>query len=54
MYIGCEILKEACRKQFEIVGDNTSLVCILVQAFFKKPLEELKKGTSSIRKSKQR
>jgi hypothetical protein len=24
-----EILKEACRKQFEIVGDNTSLVYIV-------------------------
>jgi hypothetical protein len=30
-HIACEILKEACRKQFEIVGD-TSLVCILTQA----------------------
>jgi len=47
-HIACEILKEACRKQFEIVGDNTSLVCVLVQAFFKNSLKELKKGTSSI------
>jgi chaperonin GroEL (HSP60 family) len=43
-HIGCEILKEACQ-QFEIVGDNTSLVCILVQAFFKKLFGRIKKGT---------
>jgi chaperonin GroEL (HSP60 family) len=37
-----ELLKEACKKTFEIVGDNTTLTCVFVQAFFKK-LEELKK-----------
>jgi chaperonin GroEL len=47
-HIASEILKEACRKQFETVGDNTSLVCILVQAFFKNSLEELNKGNSAI------
>jgi hypothetical protein len=41
-------LKEACQ-QFEIVGDNTSLVCILVQV--QKTLEELKKGTSIQKKT---
>lgn len=47
-HIACEILKEACKKTFEIVGDNTTLTCVLTQAFFKYSLEELKKGTSSI------
>lgn len=47
-HIACEILKEATKKTFEIVGDNTTLTCVLVQAFFKNSLEELKKGTSSI------
>lgn len=47
-HIACELLKEACKKTFEIVGDNTTLTCVLVQAFFKYSLEELKKGTSSI------
>lgn len=47
-HIACEILKEATKKQFELVGDNTTLVCVLTQAFFKNSLEELKKGTSSI------
>jgi chaperonin GroEL len=47
-HIACELLKEACKKTFEIVGDNTTLTCVLVQAFFKNSLEELKKGTSSI------
>jgi hypothetical protein len=27
-HIACEILKEACRKQFEIVGITLPLVCI--------------------------
>ena len=47
-HIACEILKEACKKTFEVVGDGTTLTCVLVQAFFKNSLEELKKGTSSI------
>ncbi len=47
-HIACELLKEACKKTFEIVGDNTTLTCVLTQAFFKNSLEELKKGTSSI------
>ena len=47
-HIACELLKEACKKTFETVGDNTTLTCVLVQAFFKNSLEELKKGTSSI------
>lgn len=47
-HIACELLKEACKKTFEIVGDNTTLTCVLVQAFFKNSLEELNKGTSSI------
>ncbi len=47
-HIACELLKEACKKTFEIVGDNTTLTCVLTQAFFKHSLEELNKGTSSI------
>jgi len=47
-HIACEILKEATKKQFELVGDGTTLTCVLTQAFFKNSLEELKKGTSSI------
>lgn len=47
-HIASEILKEATKKTFEIVGDGTTLTCVLVQAFFKNSLEELKKGTSSI------
>jgi hypothetical protein len=40
-HIGCEILKEACRKQFEIVGDNTYL--FISPGFLQNSLEELKK-----------
>lgn len=47
-HIASEILKEATKKTFEVVGDGTTLTCVLVQAFFKNSLEELKKGTSSI------
>ena len=47
-HIACEILKEACKKTFEIVGDNTTLTCVLTQAFFTYSLEELKKGVSPI------
>ncbi|MES2864079.1 MAG: TCP-1/cpn60 chaperonin family protein [Bacteroidota bacterium] len=47
-HIASEILKEGCKKQFELVGDNTTLTCVLVQAFFTHSLEELKKGSSSI------
>lgn len=47
-HIACEILKEATKKTYEVVGDNTTLTCVLTQAFYKNSLEELKKGTSSI------
>lgn len=47
-HIACELLKEACKKTFEIVGDNTTLTCVLTQAFFRYSLEESKKGVSSI------
>lgn len=47
-HIACEILKEASKKTYETVGDNTTLVCVLTQAFFKYSLEELNKGVSSI------
>lgn len=52
-HIASEIVKEACRKQLDLVGDNTTLVCVLTQAFFKHSLEELNKGTSSIDIKKQ-
>lgn len=47
-HIASEILKEACKKQFEIVGDNTTLTCVLVQALYKNSLLELEKGVSAI------
>lgn len=47
-HIACEILKEACKKTFEIVGDNTTLTCVLTQAFFTYSLQELQSGVSSI------
>jgi chaperonin GroEL len=47
-HIATEILKEASKKTYETVGDNTTLVCVLTQAFFKNSLEELKQGVSSI------
>ena len=39
-----EVCKEATMKTFDKVGDNTSATTILVYAFFKNSLEELKKG----------
>ena len=42
------ILREACQKTFEVVGDGTTLTCVLTQAFFKNSIEELKQGVSSI------
>jgi chaperonin GroEL (HSP60 family) len=39
----CRNIKRSNKKTFEIVGDGTTLTCVLVQAFFKKLLEELKK-----------
>lgn len=42
------ILKEACKKTYENVGDSTSATCVLVQSFFKNSLEELEKGGNSI------
>ena len=47
-HIACEILREATKKTFEVVGDGTTLTCVLTQAFFKNSLEELAKGTSDI------
>lgn len=47
-HIACELLKEASKKTYETVGDNTTLVCVLTQAFYKYSLEELDKETSSI------
>jgi hypothetical protein len=44
-HIACEILKEACRKQFEIVGDTISLYITQASS---KLLRGIKKGTSSI------
>jgi chaperonin GroEL len=47
-HIASEILKEATKKTFEVVGDGTTLTCVLTQAFFKNSLDELKQGVSSI------
>jgi len=46
--IALNILKEACRKTYEVVGDNTTTSCVLVQAFFNNSIDELEKGGNSI------
>jgi len=51
-HMACELVKEACHKTFEKVGDNTTLTCVLVQAFFNYSLEELQKGINAIEISK--
>ncbi len=46
--LALEIVKEATKKTFENVGDNTSSTTILVYSFFKNSLLALKNGKSSI------
>lgn len=46
--MGCEIVKEACGKQHSAVGDNTTLVCVLTQAFFKESINSLNSGLNEI------
>lgn len=46
--MACESVKEACRKQHREIGDNTSLVCVLTQAFFQNSLKSLELGKNEI------
>lgn len=46
--MACELVKEACRKQHREVGDNTTLVCVLTQAFFQNSLKAVEKGKNEI------
>ena len=46
--IALNLLKEACRKSYEIIGDNTTTTCALVQAFFNNSLRALEEGGNSI------
>lgn len=46
--IALNILKEASKKTFEIVGDQTTTTCVLVQSFFTNSLIELENGGNSI------
>jgi len=46
--MGCEIVKEACNKQHSEVGDNTTLTCVLTQAFFKNSLKAVENGGNEI------
>lgn len=51
--MACELVKEACRKQHDSVGDNTTLVCILTQAFFQNSLKAVENGKNSIEVSQE-
>lgn len=46
--MGCEAVKEACNKQRTEIGDNTTLVCVLTQAFFQNSLKEVENGGNEI------
>lgn len=46
--MGSEIVKEACRKTHSDVGDNTTLTCVLTQAFFQNSLKAVENGKHSI------
>ena len=46
--VACELIKEACYKQHREVLDNTTLVCVLAQAFFTNSLLAVESGLSAI------
>jgi chaperonin GroEL len=46
--IALNILKEASKKTFEVIGDGTTGTCVLTQAFFTNSLEALINGGNSI------
>jgi chaperonin GroEL len=46
--IALNILKEASKKTYEVVGDQTTTTCVLTQAFFKYSLEALQRGENDI------
>lgn len=51
--MACELVKEACRKQHSNVGDNTTLVCVLTQAFFQNSLKAVENGKNAIEVSQE-
>lgn len=51
--MACELVKEACSKQHDLVGDNTTLVCVLTQAFFQNSLNAVENGKNAIEVSKE-
>lgn len=46
--LALQITKEACSKTFDVIGDNTTTTCALIQAFFSYSLEALSNGGNSI------
>lgn len=46
--MGCELVKEACNKQHSEIGDNTTLTCVLTQAFFQNSLKVIENGGNEI------
>lgn len=46
--LALQIVKEACEKTFDVIGDGTTTTCALVQSFFNNSLEELEKGGDAI------
>lgn len=46
--MACELVKEACRKTHDIVGDNTTLTCVLTQSFFQNSLKAVENGKNAI------
>lgn len=51
--MACELVKEACRKQHDSVGDNTTLVCVLTQSFFQNSLKAVESGKNAIEVSQE-
>lgn len=46
-------VKQACKKTFTNVGDNTTATCVLLQAFFQNSLEAIKNGKNAIEVSRE-
>lgn len=46
--LAVNILKEACKKTFDLIGDNTTTTCVLTLAFFEYSIEALRNGKSAI------
>ena len=48
-----ELVREACRKTHDNVGDNTTLTCVLTQAFFQNSLITIETGKNAIEVSQE-